>query len=140
MSNVAQLFPTQPQQSMDDWDDAQWGEYINAIDADPVGSIIEKGRRLKLRHSRYPDTAGRPAKGNLPWAAFCKQYVRMSKRTANRYIAIAEWAEIETHGSQLAYLPASWRTIYEITRLTEEQFQHGIDTGIINPEMERSDL
>ena len=35
------------------------------------------------------------------------------------------------------HLPAAWRTLYELTKLTDEQFADGIKTKLINPKMER---
>jgi hypothetical protein len=34
-------------------------------------------------------------------------------------------------------LPAAWRTLYELTKLTDEQVADGIKTKLINPKMER---
>jgi hypothetical protein len=34
-------------------------------------------------------------------------------------------------------LPPNWTTLYELTKLTDEQFDNGIETGKINPELER---
>jgi hypothetical protein len=37
----------------------------------------------------------------------------------------------------MATLPASWRTLYALSTLTAEQFQRGLDTGVIRPRHDR---
>lgn len=39
-----------------------------------------------------------------------------------------------------ARIPASWYTLYELTRLTDEQFDRGIKSGAIHAGMERKDV
>jgi hypothetical protein len=34
-------------------------------------------------------------------------------------------------------LPSSWTVLYELTKCTEEQFDRGIETEVINPRTER---
>jgi hypothetical protein len=58
-------------------------------------------------------------------------------RTARMIAAIGRDARIRNHGS---VLPTSWRTLYELTRLTDEQFRQGLASGAINSEMRRSDV
>jgi phage N-6-adenine-methyltransferase len=43
------------------------------------------------------------------------------------------------HGADLP-LPLSWRTQYELTKLTDAQWERGLREGIIHPQMERKDL
>ena len=37
-------------------------------------------------------------------------------------------------------LPVPWVTLYELTKLTDEQFDNGIKSGDINPSMQRKDV
>ena len=37
-------------------------------------------------------------------------------------------------------LPVHWGTLFELTLLTADQFEHGITTGAINPKMQRKDV
>ena len=62
-----------------------------------------------------------------------------SWNTANRFMALAQDDRILNcaHGHNL---PASWRTCYELTTLSDEQFERGIEQGIIRPDMERADI
>jgi hypothetical protein len=60
-----------------------------------------------------------------------------SPSTAQRLMAVARDDRLRkaAHGQ---LLPPSWRTLYELTRLTDLQFRRAIDIGAINPEMQRS--
>jgi hypothetical protein len=37
-------------------------------------------------------------------------------------------------------LPGNWGTLYELTRLSDDQFRKGLESGIIRPDMERSEV
>jgi hypothetical protein len=37
-------------------------------------------------------------------------------------------------------LPVQWGTLYALTKLTDEQFDNGIKSGAINPNMQRKDV
>jgi hypothetical protein len=53
------------------------------------------------------------------------------------YMAIASDQRLRNHG---AVLPPSWRTLYELTRLSDEAFEERIADGTIHPGMERADV
>jgi hypothetical protein len=61
------------------------------------------------------------------------------RHTAERLIAIAKYERISNcaHGLNL---PASWRTLYELSRLDEAEFEKRLAAGEINAELERSDV
>ena len=65
-----------------------------------------------------------------------KDELPFERNTAHRLMAIAENENLRdvAHGP---HLPAAWRTLYELTKLTDEQFADGIKTKLINPKMER---
>ena len=44
------------------------------------------------------------------------------------------------HGPPQEVLPPSWRTLYELTKLSREQFEDGLAAGIIRPDRERKDV
>ena len=71
------------------------------------------------------------SRGMLPFSA----------RAAQMFMAIARDPRIgnPNHGSDLP-IPVSWRAQYELTKLTDEQWESGVATGIIRPEMERQDV
>lgn len=52
-------------------------------------------------------------------------------------MSIAKDERIATH---VSHLPASWGTLYELTKLKDEQFQQAVQNGAINPGMERADV
>jgi hypothetical protein len=58
---------------------------------------------------------------------------------ANRLIDIAGNDNVrnESHGTRL---PVAWTVLYALTKLTDEQFADGINSGAINPNMQRKDV
>jgi hypothetical protein len=38
------------------------------------------------------------------------------------------------------YLPSSWRTLYQLTKLSNERLEDLIDTGVIHPGLERKEV
>lgn len=107
-----------------------WAQRINAAWRKSHESIFEAGRLLIA------------AKGALPhgeWAAMCERDLLFQPRTAQRIMAVAADPRLlnTTHAS---HLPQSWTTLYELTRLDDEQFRAGIEKGIIRPDMERKDI
>jgi Protein of unknown function (DUF3102) len=73
------------------------------------------------------------------WANMVKADLPFSQSTANKLMKIAACDHLRNsdHGPNL---PACWRTLYELTTLTAEQFVHGITTGAINPKMQRKEV
>jgi hypothetical protein len=89
-----------------------------------VASLLESAK-AELRHG--------------DWAKLIKADLPFSQSTANKLMKIAACDHLRNsdHGPNL---PACWRTLYELTALTAEQFKHGIKTGAINPKMQRKDV
>jgi hypothetical protein len=73
------------------------------------------------------------------WTAMVRNDLPFGQSTASKLVKIArcDHLRISDHGPNL---PACWRTLYELTTLTIEQFEHGITTGAINPKMQRKDI
>jgi len=70
------------------------------------------------------------------WSMVEAHKLPFGRRTAERLIVIAKDERLRaTHGS----LPASWRTLYEPTRLPEEQFKAAIKDRRIYPDVDRRD-
>lgn len=93
-----------------------------------VVAIIETGRliseaKAQLEHGDFISMVERQLPFNI--------------RTAQRLMAIANDPRLSdaTHAS---HLPPSWMSLYEITRLDDEQFEHGIEAGVICSEAQRS--
>jgi len=84
------------------------------------------------------------AKNELGPAGFVKLYrdeLRWNKPMISKLLKIASDervndADLVSPGK----LPAAWTMLYELCRLTDEQFHHGLDTGIIHAGMERKDI
>ena len=82
------------------------------------------------------------AKANLEHGEYLpmiEEQLPFSERTAQRLTAIAD-SPLMTNTTHGPYLPPSWRTLYEISRLDESTFIEAIEAGVICPEMERNDL
>jgi hypothetical protein len=67
-----------------------------------------------------------------------RQELKWSKTTGHRLISIAQDDRLAEVAHVL--LPPSWGTLYQLTRLTDEQFQAGLDSGVIHAGMERKDV
>jgi hypothetical protein len=107
---------------------AIWTDKIRAAWSDGVGAVCAVGRLLI------------DSRRDLPHGQFEKMVeteLAFGARTARRLMAIGRDGRIRTHAS---VLPMSWMTLYELTRLSDEQFQAGIESGAINAEMRRSDV
>lgn len=107
----------------------QWAEIIKAKWQDSVSNIIETG--LSLYNAREE-------LGVSDFLTMVQEKLNFSKSTVYKLIAIG--TDVRLQECTMVHLPASWRTLYELTRLTDEQFQHGIDAGIIHAGMERKDV
>lgn len=101
--------------------------------ASRIGRLLIEAKE-SLPHGEWGKLTGETAengRGLLPFSA----------RTAQMFMAIARSPKLRNpnHGTDLA-LPVSWRVQYELTKLTDEQWERGLLTGIIHPEMERQDI
>lgn len=108
----------------------KWAKRIGAAWQKQVPSIFEVGALLEaakaeLKHGEWLAMI----KGELPFDPSTAQ--RLIKITINEKLRDAAHAQ---------HLPAHWPTLYELTKLTAEQFATGIETGAINPKMQRKDV
>lgn len=111
----------------------QWAEKISASWRDTVRGILATGNAL-VGAKADPDMAGqfmKMVKEDLPFSVSMAERLMAIARKENATQQISAHAPI---------LPTHWYTVYQITQLTDAQFQRGIETRIINPEMERSDI
>lgn len=95
-----------------------------------VTAILDVGRLLceakaKLKHGDFTAMV----ENDLPFTA----------RTVQRLMAITHDQRLAnpTHAS---LLPPSWTTLYELSQLHDDEFERGIEKGIIRPDMKRSDV
>jgi hypothetical protein len=104
-----------------------WRDRIVASWQKSVEAILETGRLISA------------AKAALPRGEFLKlveKSLPFGARTAQRLMAIGADARL-SNATHASHLPASWATLYEISRLSDDQFLARLADGTIRPEMER---
>jgi hypothetical protein len=109
---------------------AYWAKRIKTTYTKTVADIIAVGQLFI------------DAKAALPHGEFEKLIELdcvISPRTAQRYMAIARDLRINK-SDRLSLLPANWSVLYELTRLSDEQFAKAISDGTINADMTGDDL
>jgi hypothetical protein len=108
----------------------RWAEQINAQWRQSYASVIEAGRILL------------EAKACLPHGSFeamVQRQLEFSPSTAQRLMIVARDHRL-TNPAHVQLLPRSYATLYELSKLSDEQFRLGVERGIINPDMERKDV
>jgi hypothetical protein len=109
----------------------QWADDIRGKWQDQVASIFEVARMLETAYKEL-DQEG--------WLKLIREELKWSKSMVSKLIAIAE----DEHGSfvEVSYrkLPASWTILYALAKLTPEQFQAGLDSGVIHAGMGQKDV
>lgn len=94
------------------------------------GNVLEAGRQLIAAKAALP---------HGDFMAMVEQDLPFSHRTATRLMAIAGDPRI-SDGTHVSNLPASWGTLYELTRIKDAAaFAAAIENGAINPDMERAE-
>ena len=111
-------------------DRAEWAKRIATAWHGARAKFLEAGRTLidakkALAHGQFEAMVA----DDLPFG----------KRTAQCLMAIGRDQRI-TNANHGAFLPPTWRTLYELTRLDDETFTRAIDTGEIHADMERGDV
>jgi N6-adenosine-specific RNA methylase IME4 len=109
---------------------ARWAARITATWRQAFESIIETGRLLIA------------AKVDLPHGAFLdmiKADLPFGPSTVQRLMVVARDERLSNtaHGQ---FLPPSWRTLYELTKLPDEELQARIADGTIHADMQRRDI
>lgn len=107
----------------------EWAARINACWQASVTGILQVGRLLTeakahLDHGDFGDMIER----QLPFG----------ERTAQMLMAIGKDPRL-TNPKHVSLLPASWGTLYELTKLSDEEFDAGVEKKIIRADMERKD-
>lgn len=72
------------------------------------------------------------------FGAMCSRELPFSESTAQRLMAIARDPRI-SNPAHVQLLPASWGTLYELTKLTDEEFESAVAQHVISPDMLRAD-
>jgi hypothetical protein len=65
-----------------------------------------------------------------------KSDLPFSRSTTNKLMKIAACDHLR-NAEHVPHLPAHWGTLFELTTLTKEQFDRGIESGVINTKMQR---
>lgn len=113
----------------------KWAERISTAWREQVPSIFETGNLL--------EAAQRELKETQPggWGVMVKEKLPFNRQTAFKLMKIAECGHLRDENvSPGKHLPANWTILYALTKLTQEQFDAGIKSGVINPKMERKDV
>jgi hypothetical protein len=107
-----------------------WARQISVAWQKSVAAIFETGDLLHaakaaLKHGQFE----KMVRNALPFR----------ERTAQCLMAIAKDKRLRkaNHG---ALLPPPWRTLYELTRLSDEGFDTALADGLIKPDMHREDV
>lgn len=82
--------------------------------------------------------AAREELGAAKFATMVRDNLKWHKGTVSKLTIIADNKKLREVAP--GQLPANWTILYELTKLTDEQFQTGIDTGVIHAGMERKDI
>ena len=107
-----------------------WSARIAACWQASVHAILEVGRLLVAAKDALPHGA---------FEAMIEADLPFSNSTARRLMAVANDVRL-TDRAHVHALPPSWGTLYELTKLTDEQFAAARTGGIIRPDMMRRDL
>jgi len=108
----------------------EWADVIRADLAASAQGIIGAGRHLVQAKQQI-------AHGG--WSGWLGRELHMNERTAQMLMAVSRNPVLANtnHGS---YLPASWRTLYELSRLPDAKLTAAIEAGNVSPDMERKDV
>jgi hypothetical protein len=110
---------------------ADWAALISCAWREQLPSIFETGNLLEA------------AKAELlhgEWELMFKNNeAPFSKRMGNMLIKIADDERLR-NGKHASHLPVHWSILHELTKLTAAQFENGIASGAINPNMQRKDV
>lgn len=108
----------------------EFAEIIRGKWQDNVKSILDTARWVETAHGEL---------GPAAWLTMVRVDLKWSRSMGYKLLAIADDHKID-EVEHVPLLPATWGTIHALTLLTDEQFQTGINTGVIHPGMERKDL
>jgi N6-adenosine-specific RNA methylase IME4 len=108
----------------------RWANRIKAAMRRTIDGLLETGRLL---------TEAKKALGHGRFAAMIERDLPFAPRTAQMLMKIASDKRF-SNPKHVSLLPPHWGTLYELTKLSDEQFAAKIASGEIHPEMERKAL
>jgi len=118
---------------------AYWIAHISAswerTKENAVEGFIETGRRIIASKQRIP-------RGEF--LLMIEKQLPFKRRTAQRLMRIALFGEEEgarfSKATHVSLLPPSWGTLYELTKLDDDEFSFLVKNKIVRPDMERRDI
>jgi N6-adenosine-specific RNA methylase IME4 len=118
-----------------------WADRIARVWQESVEGILNAGRTLieareefKEQDRPFSDLVGADNKNDVPGKP---SQLPFNRQCAYKLIAIAESERIVSHA---IHLPPSWETLYALTKLSENKFYELLESGVINPGMQRKDI
>ena len=121
---------TATERSTQDADRHAWAARIESAWRSAVTGVMETGRLLA------------EAKAALPHGAFTAMIeadLPFKPSTAQRLMRIAADERL-SNPAHVQHLPPHWGTLYELTKLPDDEFAAKLKSGEIHPEMERREL
>lgn len=120
------------------------GSFAEVLQRDPEAWAIRISARWRMGVEAIISTGKLllEAKAALPHGAFGRMLadqLPFKERQAQMLMAIASDARL-SNPQYVALLPPSWGTIYDVTRLSDDEFTRAIEAGVIRPDMERKDI
>ena len=110
-----------------------WAGRINTAWNKTLAGILETAQLL-IDAKESPDKL---AHGEF--LAMINSDLRFGRSTANKLMTIGRDPRM-TNADFTPHLPPSWGTLHELTKLSDEQFEGGVESGLINPNMDRMDV
>jgi N6-adenosine-specific RNA methylase IME4 len=107
-----------------------WADRITASWRQSLEAVLETGRLITQAKAALP---------HGEFTAMVEHDLPFGPRAAQRLMAIAADSRI-TNPTHMSLLPSSWGTLYELTKLDDQDFKSRIKDGTIRPEMERRDI
>lgn len=107
-----------------------WAERITAAWNKSRDGILEVGQLL---------IEAKVALGHGEFEKMITDQLPFNPSTAQRLMIIARDDRL-VNPAHAQYLPPSWYTLYELTKLDDDVFAKAVKSGIIKPDMERKDV
>ena len=106
-----------------------WADSINAIWRRSINEVISVGARLVEAKSAIP---------HGDFEDMIKTKLDFSPQTARKLMAIAKDQRVLNRAQ--GAIPDHWSTLYELTKLSDDQFEQALKDGTIHADMERKDV
>ena len=108
-------------------------EYAQQIDAhwrSALTSILDVGKVLNVALEDV---------GRKEWVRMVDNVLPFTRRTAEKLVKISNDPRL-SNVKYAEYLPPHWTSLHELTFLSDDKFEDGIDKGIISADADRKDI